>query len=149
MDVFIGNITVNTSQTEILSLLKGFAKKARVRMVNQTLESGERAYYAIAEFDSERLARKAIKKLNGTLLHGQQVVLREYVHRSYSNERRAVNWRDRPWDGPERRRSDRRDPPRAKPVDDFEALLADARRNEQHERENLRISAYSNMARKW
>ncbi|MGM0594551.1 MAG: RNA recognition motif domain-containing protein, partial [Pseudomonadota bacterium] len=105
MDVFIGNITVNTSQTEILSLLKGFAKKARVRMVNQTLESGERAYYAIAEFDSERLARKAIKKLNGTLLHGQQVVLREYVHRSYSNERRAVNWRDRPWDGPERRRS--------------------------------------------
>jgi uncharacterized protein YifE (UPF0438 family) len=35
-------------------------------------------------------------------------VVREYKQRSYSNERRALNWRDKPWDGVERRISERR-----------------------------------------
>jgi RNA recognition motif-containing protein len=149
MDVFVGNITPHTTLNDVMSFFKGFAKKARIRMVDQKLENGKRAYYAIAAFDSDKLAQKAIKKLNGVPLNGQRVLLREFVHRSYSNERRALNWRDKPWDGPERRKSERRKKPQAKKRDDFEALLESSQKNEEKQSDELTISAYDNMARKF
>lgn len=149
MEVFIGNIAPNTTLNDVVSFLKGFAKKARIRMVNQRLEDGSHAFYAVADFDADKLALKAIKKLNGSTLHGDTVVMREFVHRSYSNERRAVNWRDRPWNGPERRRDERRKKAIAKQGDDFDDLLKNSRDNEKKERAGVSISAYSNMARKF
>ena len=151
MEVFVGNITSSTTLSDVVHLFKGFAKKARLRMVDKKLENGERAYYAVAEFDSDKLAQKAIKKLNGSILRGQQVVLREFQHRSYNNERRAVNWRDKPWHGPERRLSERRKKLQPQQVDDFDELLQSSRENEQKEKKAsvFSISAYSNMARKY
>lgn len=150
MEVFVGNITSNTTLSDVVYLFKGFAKKARLRMVDKKLQNGERAYYAVAEFDSDKLALKAIKKLDGSLLRGQQVVLREFHHRSYNNERRAVNWRDKPWGGPERRVSERRKKLQPQQKDDFDELLQSSRENEKKEKEEslFSISAYSNMARK-
>lgn len=153
MDVYIGNITRTTTLNDVIQHFKGFAKKARIRMVDKQLEDGTRAFFAVAEFDTEKLALKAIKKLNGSQLGGQQLYLREFYHRSYSNERRAVNWRDKPWDGPERRVTERRRKPRMQQRDDFEDLLENAKQNEQRQQEEteqgISISAYDNMARKF
>lgn len=151
MEVFVGNITSNTTLSDVVYLFKGFAKKARMRMVDKKLQNGERAYYAIAEFDSDKLALKAIKKLNGSILRGQHVVMREFHHRSSNNERRAVNWRDKPWDGPERRASERRKKLLPQQKDDFNELLQSSRENEKKEKEEslFSISAYSHMARKY
>lgn len=154
MDVYIGNITVNTTLSDVVNHFRGFAKKARFRIVDKKLEDGTRAYFAVAEFDTEKLALKAIKKLNGSLLRGQKVHMREYYHRNYSNERRAVNWREKPWHGPERRRSERRKKvTRDQPLDDFEQLVKNSQENELRESEaakaSISISAYNNMARKY
>lgn len=150
MDVFVGNLSPNTTLSDVVAFFKGFAKKARIRMVDQKLENGKRAYYAVADFESDKLALKAIKKLNGGVLRGEKVVMREFFHRSYSNERRAVNWRDKPWDGPERRQSERRQKPATKKRDDFDELVKSSEKNENKKKEEdaFSISAYNNMARK-
>ncbi len=145
MEVYVGCLTPQTTRNDVVTFLKGFARDARIRMVDQALEGDQRAYYAIADFDSDRLALKAIKKLDGGVLRGEKVKLREYFHRSYSNERRALNWRDRPWSGLERRNHERRKKvvtPGQNPND------LGIQVEEQQDPDKVRISAYSNMARK-
>jgi hypothetical protein len=148
MEVYIGNITPKTTLNDVVNFLKSFAKKASVRLVDHPLEDGGHARYALADFDTDKLALKAIKKLDGAVLHGNTVVMREFIHRSYYNERRAVNWRDKPWNGPERRNLERRQKIHAKPKDDFNELLESSKENEKKERAGISISAYNNMARK-
>lgn len=45
-------------------------------------------YHGLVSVDSEKAGRKAIKKLNGTRLNGKMVVVREFVTRSWHNDRR-------------------------------------------------------------
>ncbi len=145
MEVYVGSLTPQTTRNDVVGFLKSFARDARIRMVDQHLENNQRAYYAIADFDSDRLALKAINKFNGGVLRGEKVVLREYFHRSYSNERRALNWRDRPWSGQERRDHERRLKviPANQDSDNFGIQI-----EEPQDEASLKISAYTNMARK-
>ena len=149
MEVFIGNISPNTTLNDVVNFLKSFAKKTRVRIVDQPLENGGHARYAVADFETDKLAIKAIKKLDGTTLRGNAVVMREFFHRSYYNERRAVNWRDKPWEGPERRQLERRQKIHVKEKDDFNSLLENSKQNEQKAEASISIRAYNNMARKF
>lgn len=152
MEVFIGNLADKTTLNDVMKFLKGFAKKARFRMQDKKLENGTRIFYAVAEFDSDKLALKAIKKFNGGFLRGQHLVLREFVHRSYTNERRALNWRSKPWTGVERRKSERRKKIQPKQRDNFDKLVESSKQNEKQikeEKEAISISAYQNMARKF
>ncbi len=145
MEVYVGCLTPQTTRNDVVTFLKSFARDARIRMVDQTLEDHQRAYYAIADFDSDRLALKAIKKFDGGVLRGEKVTLREYFHRSYSNERRALNWRDQPWSGLERRNHERRHKV-VIPGQDPNDLGIQV--EEQQTSDKVRISAYRNMARK-
>lgn len=149
MEVYIGNISPNTTLNDVVNFLKSFAKKAHVRIVDHPLENGGHARYALADFDADKLALKAIKKLDGATLHGNTVVMREFIHRSYYNERRAVNWRDKPWDGPERRKLERRQKVHIKEKDDFNDLLESSKENEEKAKASVSFSAYKNMARKF
>ncbi|MCW8828136.1 MAG: RNA-binding protein, partial [Gammaproteobacteria bacterium] len=65
MELFVGNITTTTTLNDVINLFRSFASKARFRMVEKKMENGNRAYYAVADFDSDKLAAKAIKRLNG------------------------------------------------------------------------------------
>jgi RNA recognition motif-containing protein len=144
MEVYVGNLTPKTTRNDVVEFLKSFARDARIQMVDQQLENNQRSYYAIADFDSDRLALKAIKKLNGGVLNGEKVILREYFHRSYSNERRELHWRDRPWNSLERRDHERRQKvmPTTPDPNDFDSL------SDGKEKTSMRIKAYTNMARK-
>ena len=152
MEVFIGNLSSTTTLNDVMHFFKGFAKKARFRMVNHKLETGERSYYAVADFENDKLALKAIKKLNGGVIRGEIVTMREFIHRTYTNERRALNWRDKTWDGPERRRNERRKKVVTEKKDDFEELLQNSRENTNKEKKKegdmFNVRAYNNMARK-
>ena len=145
MEVYAGSFNPQTTRNDLVTFLKSFAHDARIRMIDQELENGVRAYYAILDFDSDRLALKAIKKLNGGVLRGEKIELHEFLHRSYSNERRALNWRDKPWSGLERRNHERRHKitPK-KPDTEFESEITE----EKSDNTSLKISAYRNMARK-
>lgn len=88
MELFIGRLSRNTTQSHLRSFLKGFAKHARVRIVQARDSDKDVIRYAIVEIDSERLARKAIKRFDHQELDGRNVRVREYGHRSRYNERR-------------------------------------------------------------
>ena len=44
------------------------------------------------------------------MLDGIAIEVREFHRRAAANERRALDWRKRPWPHPERRKSERRRP---------------------------------------
>ncbi len=108
MEVFIGNLSLDITHNDLVIFFKGFAKKAKLRLVDKRREDNSKFRYGVVKFDSDKLALKAIRKLNHKPLRGIRVELREYFHRCYANERRAVNWRNKPWAGVERRQQERR-----------------------------------------
>lgn len=108
MDVFIGNLPKNVSRVALERLLTPFDRRVRISLQQQQDKAGAMVGYALCTFTTERAARKAIAKLDGYHLFGQTLAVHEYRHRSYSSERRDVGWRNRPWDGVERRGGERR-----------------------------------------
>lgn len=148
MEVFIGNLSEKVTLSDLTAFFKAFANKAHIRIVVKRQENGSRVRYGLADFDSDKLALKAIKKLNQKVLRGKSVVMREFYHRRYSNERRALNWRDIPWSGPERRQEERRRQEAAKSQDAFQDMLKQSEKSAEQEAENLQVSGYTHLARK-
>lgn len=148
MEVFVGNLNNTVSFRDLALLLKDF-KKPQIKLVEKAQADGVMLRYAVVTFDSARLAKKAINRFHTHELRGQPLVMREFVYRSYVNERRALDWRNRPWSGPERRRTDRRKAQLLATADTFPvepsapAPAAKAREPE------LRVAAYKDMARKY
>lgn len=122
MEIFIGNLPVNTSAYELRRLFNqaidkmsgGFLpwkKPHPGQIAIQIVEKGSaagRIRYGHAVIEPETIARHCIQTLNHHFLNGQPLTVREYFQRSYMNERRALDWREKPWHGPERRADDRR-----------------------------------------
>jgi len=150
MDVFVGNLSPRTTLNDLVVFFKSFSSDARFQIFDKQFEDGSRTRYAIASIEPDKLAEKAIKKLNGTYLQGNTVVLREFLHRSYSNERRAVGWRDKPWGGVERRGNERRRKQAQKATDfDTEMGLNKPRQREEPlDPANIKIEARGIFARK-
>ncbi len=154
MEIFIGNLPSAISTAELLLFFKGYHKRDGIeaRIVDEVTENGVHHRYAVVTIDHERLAAKALKKLDGKPLKGHHLMLREYQHRSYGNERRAIGWRNRPWDGPERRKVDRRLKLKVNepnPNDIFDAPPEIEEEDEVLDADHLKISAYDGMARKF
>lgn len=151
MDLYIGNLAPGTSFGDLIALFKGFSKMARFRFEQKKLADGTLVRYAVASFENDKYAIKMMEKFHGHPLNGCALVVREYLHRSYNNERRDVNWRDKPWRAGERRRDDRRYKEAAKPQDEYEAILATSQAKEpsaEEEISSVRVQAYENFARK-
>jgi RNA recognition motif-containing protein len=108
MDVYVGNIPDTIKVIDLERLLRPLDRQVQIRLHHHNGKQGPAACYCVCTFSTERLARKAIKKLDGYLLFGRALSVREFLYRSYSNERRALGWRNRPWDGVERRSGERR-----------------------------------------
>lgn len=108
MEVFVGNLPGTVKVADVERLLAPFDRQVQIKLQQHKRKDGETGCYAVCTFSSDRLAQKAIKKLDGSQLFGQVLSVREYLYRSYSNERRALGWRNRPWQGVERRGVERR-----------------------------------------
>jgi RNA recognition motif-containing protein len=150
MEVFIGNLSTRTTLSDLVAFFKGFARDTRFQIFDKQYEDGSRSRYAVASIDSDKLAEKAIKKLSGQNLNGNSIALREFLHRSYGNERRAVGWRDRPWNGVERRAYERRRKQAMKPMD-FETEMGIKQNTAQEEvdLDNIQIEARDIFSRKY
>lgn len=108
MDVYVGNIPDTIKTIDLERLLRPLDRQVQIRLHHPNGKQVQATCYCVCTFSTERLARKAIKKLDGYLLFGRALSVHEYLYRSYSNERRALGWRNRPWDGVERRSGERR-----------------------------------------
>ena len=110
MKILIANLPPGITELELLDLLKPYHKREGLllQIIDQKSEDGTHHLYAIADIHHERLAVKALKKLDGKPLRSNKLCLREFQHRTYSNERRALGWRNRAWNAKERRLRERR-----------------------------------------
>lgn len=145
MDVFVGNLPGTITLADMERLMRPFDGKVQVKLEQKQYKEGGVVCFGVCAFSSERLARKAIKKLDGTLLFGRTLSVREYLYRSYSNERRALGWRTRPWDGEERRGGERRNGTAlADPDDMFASTTVVESDDEQH----IVIEGFRNLATK-
>jgi RNA recognition motif-containing protein len=145
MDVFVGNLPETISVSELERLLFPFDRQVQIKLQHQQYREGQAVCYGVCTFSSERLAHKAIKKLDGYHLFGRALAVREYLYRSYSNERRALGWRERAWDGAERRDGERRHGTvRAAPVD----IFAEEELEEAVDEEHILIEGYRDLATK-
>lgn len=60
--------------------------------------------------EPDLLAQRVIERLNNSRFRDCMLVVREFVVRINNNDRRALTWRMKHWDGVERRLRDRRQP---------------------------------------
>ncbi len=123
MDLFIGNLEMAVSEGDLRLLFKGYEKRTTFKIIRMEgdEEGGSNLVYGIVSIDSDRLAKKAIKKLNYKKIHGRMVIIREFHYRASQNDKRALNWRMKGWENEERRGRERRQKRKAvKNLDDYE-----------------------------
>lgn len=127
MQVFIGNLPQGTSNAELRIALYHAMNRSLLRRlglpfgpridVNRDVKfqlkhkkhGGRDLHYCVANFDSPEAARYSIKVLHRAKLRGNRIIAREYTHRAYFNDRRAVGSGDKRRQGlEERRQGDRR-----------------------------------------
>lgn len=129
MDLYVGNISARIRSSDLKGFFKGFDKNARFDVVRLKGEY-DTVIFGYVVIPSERLALKAIRKLNLKMLGDRRVIVREFQHRAAGNDRRAVAWRMKPWERSERRGDDRR--VQRKNIKEVE----------------ISVTGYSNLARK-
>lgn len=108
MELFIGNIPDDIDDYDLRKFFQVVGEQASFRIVTSDGGHNKAYRYGLASFDSDKLARQVVKRFNGMVFKDKRVVVREFAHRNYSNERRALNWRQADWDKSERRNRDRR-----------------------------------------
>jgi RNA recognition motif-containing protein len=108
MELYIGNIPDGIDDYDLRKFMGISGGDARFRIIEKDGKNGRRIRYGYADIEPNKLAIKAMSKNHGREWYGNKIVLREFRHRSYSNERRSLNWRQVDWQGEERRKVDRR-----------------------------------------
>jgi len=107
VELYIGNLTKQTTENDLQAFFKSFAKQTKFEMLH-LVTKGSVIYFAKADTETDKIGIKAIKKLNLSKMNGRVTVVREYQHRHGNNERRALNWRNSPAPDTERRLLERR-----------------------------------------
>lgn len=108
MEIYIGILPNNIVDYDLRKFLNIVGNQARFKIVTHDHGDGVKARYGLVEVDSEKLGFQLIARFNGKELKGTKVVVREYLRRYYSNDRRDINWRQVEWHHSDRRADDRR-----------------------------------------
>ena len=107
MLMFIGNLPATMNEQGLCELGQ-FPPGVHVR-IHKKLDGTQVVHrYGLAYFQQSGEAEKLVERLNGKSVQGNTLQVREFGHRRANNERRRLDWREIPWDGPERRKSERR-----------------------------------------
>ena len=108
MELYIGNIPDGVDDYDLRKLFQVTGEQASFRIVSRDGEHDRARRYGLVSLQTEGLGRQLIKRFNGVLFRDRRLSVRPFTHRNYSNERRALNWREQNWDKTERRMQDRR-----------------------------------------
>jgi hypothetical protein len=107
MIIFIGNLPAVATDRDPC-IFAGLPEGMVPRIIKKDDGSGGLHRYALVQARSDREGRRLIGRLYGRTCHDHTLVAREFRNRSAGNERRRLDWREFPWDGPERRVAERR-----------------------------------------
>lgn len=126
MVIFIGNVPRKFGQYELRRLIERMLMPKGIRETTRQLfklsERLKKAEYEVVDSEKrqgltrygklrvepEIVGRRLIDGLNNLHYKGNVLVAREFMVRAYSNDQRALGWRNKLWDGAERRGMDRR-----------------------------------------
>lgn len=110
MNLFIGNLPLKATEQELCALLRLSERDAqrRLRIFKKADRAGRTLRFGIVHVDSDADLRKLLDRNRDARLQGQSLSLREFLPRAAGNERRAIDWRTRPWPHAERRLAERR-----------------------------------------
>lgn len=108
MELYIGNIPDGIEDYDLRKLFRIEGEQVSFKIVTSDGGHNKAHCYGLASFDSDKLARQVARHFNGMPFKDKRIVVKEFTHRTYSNERRALNWREIEWDKAERRNLDRR-----------------------------------------
>jgi RNA recognition motif-containing protein len=116
MEIFVGHLPENATPADLKAFFKGYGKQTRCIIVEILHNDRTITRHGYVVIEPDRAAHKAIKRLSLKRLNGQRVAVREYIHRAYANDRRALGWRHKPWRAAERRMDERRKPGKIRSV---------------------------------
>jgi hypothetical protein len=109
VELFIGRLTRDTHIDDLRGFVRKFDKGGVDIRISEIITPDRRLIrFAYINIPSERLALKAVKKLNLNILCDHPVIVREFSQRRSYNDNRDLNWRDKYWFGSERRSAERR-----------------------------------------
>lgn len=108
MDIFIGNLPLSASVTDLRHLFGNAGTNARFRIVQKKYANGAQCCYGRAVIVPDELARSLIDELHRRRVDDKNLVVRPYIERNMVNERRAPMWRGQPWTRLNRRKAERR-----------------------------------------
>ncbi|MAT65588.1 MAG: hypothetical protein CMN57_08075 [Gammaproteobacteria bacterium] len=109
MMLFIGNLPQSATTARLADALRlGHEDAHRLRIIRKPGRDGGMQRYAVLQVRTPAAANRLLGRSNKLRLNGQPLELREFCKRIANNERRALNWRSKPWPHAERRRSERR-----------------------------------------
>ncbi|MBI5461493.1 MAG: RNA-binding protein [Gammaproteobacteria bacterium] len=110
MNLFIGNLPSMTTEGDLCALLRLSQRDAprRLRIFKKADRAGRTLRFGIVHVETDADLRKLLDRNRSAELQGQRLDVREYLSRAAGNERRAIDWRSRPWPHAERRVSERR-----------------------------------------
>lgn len=109
MMLFIGNLPHAATAARLADALRLPREDSqRLRLVRKPGRDGDIRRYAVLHARTPALASRLQGRSGKFRLDGQALVIREFCKRIANNERRAPNWRSRPWPHAERRQTERR-----------------------------------------
>ncbi|WP_126457066.1 RNA recognition motif domain-containing protein [Sulfuriflexus mobilis] len=107
MELYIGNIPDDTEDYDLRKFFSITGGQLSFKIVNH--DGADKAHrYGLVSVESDKLARKIMKQFHGRPFRDKRLIVREFNYRNYSNDRRALDWRQRGWAKMERRGRNRR-----------------------------------------
>ncbi len=108
MDIYIGNLPLDTSVMDLRNLIGRHVENARYRIVHKTLSDGSSCCYGQISLSRDTNGEQILRDIQGMELDGRVLEIREFIHRNHVADRREPFWRGRPWQGLDRRKAERR-----------------------------------------
>ena len=108
VEIHIGNLPPQTTVGDLNQLFGFPANPPQCRIFKKQIHDGRVLFYGLAIVRPDTAGQRLIERYRGASLNGVRLEVRQFIPRRIGNERRALNWRTKPWHGPERRRSERR-----------------------------------------
>ena len=84
MNIFVGSLPYSLSEAELRELFENFGEVSSVKIITDKI-SGRSKGFGFIEMPDDETAKKAMEDLNGTEVHGRQIVVNKAEERKDSN----------------------------------------------------------------
>lgn len=82
MNIYVGNLYFEVSENELTQIMEEFGTVSTIKIITDR-ESGKSKGFAFIEMANDSEATNAIQSLNGRMLQGRSMVVKEATPRAY------------------------------------------------------------------